>query len=868
MTDQTAFIGRDLEVALYLENSDGTPRTLPGGAAFRFVVMQKGKTPVIDVVPSVGSLSPARIDVAVAAASVNFADDHYIAELYRTDTGADVEGRWSIEFLPPGQYRAGNQTEFVIRTGDIVLRAGSPLGPKGDTGDITPELDAARDEAVDAAATSTAQATISTTQAGISTAQAAISTSGAATATTKAAEANVSALAALGKGYYPAAQTNLPRGIVLGAVAVTAAGSGGTNGTFALAFTGGNMAVNPTGTFTVAGNVLTAINITSPGLYVGAAITVPALSFAASAGLTGATAAALTADFLVGAGEYYWTDHATDAALLAAYRRNGSSPEISSPLVTLARSAWDTYLGTTTLGQVPSSLVAGALRVVTEEVHIHPVVIPYDCSVTEVHFAGPAQTITVVVEQRDGVTFNFTPVRSITIKTDGVATVYSVTLKLAAGEYVGLRCPLGVRFATGLGAGVTWWQHNFLVMGIQRALDFNTTGSRPEFGLRIEGTVAAAAKAARADDDALQMQVMGVAQASIGANTPWSGAIGFIPDTPFEFDGQVTKAWAHGTNAGTLTLQVLSKNSSGQYTHVASESFAVGSGSVAVFPKNIKAAKGQYLLYRHTGILHRQDGVGGSRVYYVTPTPTTNTAPDSAFSTLMQCGCEYGGAVKGAVVAAETRLAALEGASAWNALKWDALGNSITAGDPWVAAVASALGLDAVDRGVGGGRITAWAASGGETPAQIPNIRTDARLVTLQGPINDIWTGAPLGVYTDRTQGTFYGGMWQSLVEIKAQAPNALIVIMVDWNTTNHPSGLTQEAQDTNAQGLSPWQYQEAMVRVAMMAGLPCFKMYDIGMGYFTPEQYADHIHPNLGNGNGRLSHYFTQFLRQQLPLT
>lgn len=70
----------------------------------------------------------------------------------------------------------------------------------------------------------------------------------------------------------------------LGNPAVGGQGSGGANGIFALAFTGGT-GTGGEGTFTVAGGALTSITITNPGLYTVA----PALSFAASAGLTGAT---------------------------------------------------------------------------------------------------------------------------------------------------------------------------------------------------------------------------------------------------------------------------------------------------------------------------------------------------------------------------------------------------------------------------------------------------------------------------------------------------------------------------------------------------------------------------------------------------
>lgn len=66
---------------------------------------------------------------------------------------------------------------------------------------------------------------------------------------------------------------------------ITAAGTGGTNGTFALAFTGGT-GTGGAGTFTVTAGALTNVTITSPGSYT----VKPTLAFTASTGLTGASA--------------------------------------------------------------------------------------------------------------------------------------------------------------------------------------------------------------------------------------------------------------------------------------------------------------------------------------------------------------------------------------------------------------------------------------------------------------------------------------------------------------------------------------------------------------------------------------------------
>lgn len=120
------------------------------------------------------------------------------------------------------------------------------------------------------------------------------------------------------QGVYPnGAATNVPRGLTQASVGAITPGSGGTNGTFALTWSGGNFTINPTGTFTVAGGAVTAVTITGPGLYLGSSPTVPTPGFAASTGLTG-QAVALTAQFLVAAGQGYWVQ-SSDGLTLTRY---------------------------------------------------------------------------------------------------------------------------------------------------------------------------------------------------------------------------------------------------------------------------------------------------------------------------------------------------------------------------------------------------------------------------------------------------------------------------------------------------------------------------------------------------------------------
>lgn len=165
---------------------------------------------------------------------------------------------------------------------------------------------------------------------------------------TQALKTGADAAAALAGDYFPGARSFVPQGAALGAGTITTAGTGGTNGTFALAFTGGNFATNPVGTFTVAGGVVTAINITGAGLYIGGGITKPTLSFAASAGLTGA-AGTFNTVFLKTAGQYYLTDHATDARQISLFQnQSNAAVEIDASVDWLNFSSLDAVLAAAT----------------------------------------------------------------------------------------------------------------------------------------------------------------------------------------------------------------------------------------------------------------------------------------------------------------------------------------------------------------------------------------------------------------------------------------------------------------------------------------------------------------------------------------
>lgn len=182
--------------------------------------------------------------------------------------------------------------------------------------DAAVEAVEARDEAVEAAEDIAATALVVSQQA---------AAAEAARIAAEAAADEAAAVSVTGDAIYPTATAYVPYGAQEGALPILSAGSGYTNGTYALAFTGGNFDTNPSGTFTVSGTGVTAITITGPGRKIGASPALPTLSFAAGGAGTGAAADLLLVP-LVGSGHNYWANHASDTSLYQLYENDEGSP--------------------------------------------------------------------------------------------------------------------------------------------------------------------------------------------------------------------------------------------------------------------------------------------------------------------------------------------------------------------------------------------------------------------------------------------------------------------------------------------------------------------------------------------------------------
>ncbi|RWK66996.1 SGNH/GDSL hydrolase family protein [Mesorhizobium sp.] len=204
-----------------------------------------------------------------------------------------------------GSVNAGRVFEFsadapVVGSDAITI---APFVPP-DISEVAGEVESLRDATQalkDASAASAGQAAAS---ASTSAANAGLTAADVVTTAANLAGAQAARDASLfGKGIFPTIAAAIGLGVV-GHGAITA-GAGGTDGTFDLAFAGG-AGSGAAGRFVVAGGALTQILITAPGSYTAA----PTFSFAASAGLAGAAAAAVLGRN-VEVGQYFWTEVST-----------------------------------------------------------------------------------------------------------------------------------------------------------------------------------------------------------------------------------------------------------------------------------------------------------------------------------------------------------------------------------------------------------------------------------------------------------------------------------------------------------------------------------------------------------------------------
>jgi lysophospholipase L1-like esterase len=698
--------------------------------------------------------------------------------------------------------------------------------------------------------------------------------------------------------YFPAAQSDLPRGAT-GHGAITG-GSGGTNGTFALAFSGGNFSSNPTGTFTVSGGAVTSVDLTSPGLYVGASPTAPTLDFSASTGLTGASCA-LTVDYLVGNGEYYWTDDATVTSVWRLYKRNGTSPSVTDyTMLTDAVDTIDEYK--MTLGSSFSTY-----KVTEDTGSVLPAI--YE----SVNFTNLESYEFLVVAKKDERS------RLNMICTTGA--IFNCTFDLTAEECTSNLATV-IPSITALGNGF------FLCMvevdatattsGNAQARIFPDTGSSSYTGdgasglyidsmiIRVAGTTTnlfsssnpSAASFTKASG-VLSVTVATLSQSTGGGLIEALNRRVFGEMTADEFvegSGSISPScyksvsFASGTayrleveakantreiinlfsNAGaifncTFNLKTGGVSASGASSPTASIEYISNGWYRCIVEVTATASSSSNVQLRvfDAGQAHPYTGDGVSSIYVNKATISVDGV--NIFENTDDFGVAYW-TKAGLTINSNAALfgGITDGLSAparpYSGKKWAALGTSITIGGKYTGPLTTLLGATLTNLGVSGGSI--GEATNGHAGSlaiynAIASIPSDADLVTIEAGINDFgsaWVNR--GTIGDTTTATFCGGLRAAVVAIRVQAPNAKIVFLTPYSGGSGTA--THRHFVANGNGDYLYQFQDDVEDVARLTGCPVIDVgRQSGIGYDTASLYmpVDGLHLDA-TGGGRYANY------------
>jgi|GEM_PF-5594135 len=280
-------------------------------------------------------------------------------------------------------------------------------------------------------------------------------------------------------------------------------GTGGTNGTFALAFSGGTQVVAPAGVFVVAGGAVVSITITASGYY---SAGTPTLSFAASTGLTGASATAVMAAN-ANVGEYFSVPGTTnDAAILYRVDAGPTATEVARFPATTAvianrtrvaalENAFTGTAGTRVVGKATTPAVGTAGSAGTYFFTGRPCVAG---SISAISVYASAQTAKIKVYRPSAVggtaytlAYEFSLTLAAGLNTFSVATNTLAEYLVQEGDVIGLYVPTNIHYAAV--AGVTGY--TFFAGDKSDAATFDNMGAVGATELQFSATIAASSSA-------------------------------------------------------------------------------------------------------------------------------------------------------------------------------------------------------------------------------------------------------------------------------------------------------------------------------------------------------------------------------------
>jgi hypothetical protein len=693
--------------------------------------------------------------------------------------------------------------------------------------------------------------------------------------------------------FQPSTTAALSNGVV--AVTVTANGSGGTNGTFDLAFSGGGGS-GAAGRFTVASGAVvpSSIVIRSTGSGYTSA---PTVSFAASSGLTGATATATTA-VNCPVDCYFAVPGATADVLYSLFRNNaGSALALGTAPSTAALSA----LSDRTSEFADTAGIRQTLWRVTEG----------SGSISPSLFQSESWTSGVAYE----VFADVAPGQRIVNLFSGGGLVCDATFDLSSDVATGTCSPSIERIGgdmrrlwiRGTAAATTTSNLQFRLLNASLLSSYTGDGASGVFVARIEArqqttftniitssrdfSVAAWSKqglsvsqvtrektGAGAIATTVQAQLDGVATQRIvedaGSNlTPrfwrgiaWTSGQSYTAEWIIKASG---RSRASIFSNGGAFFNAICNLETGIATGTGASIENLGGGWFAcrqtIAATASVTANLQFQILPASGAQpYAGDGTSGLLVYRMSLKGAggaelllSNLDVSAAFWTRQHI----------TVTANQGRYIPLQAALQANtpaptvvvplALKWTALGSSITAQGFYTGPLAERTGWILTNAGVSGA--SCGQASNGHSGSlgifnAIASIPTDSQVVTLECGTNDNGAAAvPLGALGDTTTATFYGAVYASIVAIQTRAPSAKIILLTPYSGGTSPGGGTSTHRHgvTNTAGHNLGQYQRAVVEVGRLLSVPVIDVgQESGIGLLTSGVFtSDGLHINSVGG-------------------
>lgn len=388
-----------------------------------------------------------------------------------------------------------------------------------------------------------------------------------------------------GKGIFPTTAAAIGLGIA--ATGAITAGSGGTNGTFALAFTGGTGS-GAAGRFVVAGGVLTQIIITAPGSYTVA----PTLSFAASAGLTGAAAAAILGNN-VDVGEYFWAPVTT--GVLGLYNVT-AGPVATDTNVRASTVEVLNLIGSSVAG--PVAITGAGTALANSNVYYWPTSLATFDQYLDTLQTGMGTTgvLNMVMAHLEGDgTLSLISVTPVNVAT-GASSLSGLSILKPAGAVMGVQLASGTwYYTTGtIPNGEFRWDSALPTSHTAKNI---TTTNGPQWKATFVGEVTGKARLAAASVARID-QTLGTSQdigwpslVNTGTDTPANYSV--VLQTPAPADGYITEVNVGAAGNGAANIHVIDYLG-GLTVNVLSTTPVTLQNGVAKIPLGIAIPAGKY----------------------------------------------------------------------------------------------------------------------------------------------------------------------------------------------------------------------------------------------------------------------------------